>query len=65
MLSGWCPICYMAKDALVLLVVLPLPPQCWDDRCVPQQANVVLGTKPGHFTKGCVHSPGCAVTSPV
>ena len=48
----------VAEDDLELLILLPLPPRCWDYRPAPRHlVYVVLGTKPG----GHVH---CASTLP-
>lgn len=56
--SGWLSTHYLAKDALGLLILLPLPPKCWDfspgslrlfcaNRCAPQcPVYVALGWDP-------------------
>lgn len=33
--SGWPQIPYVAKDALLLLILLPSPHECLDSRCAP------------------------------
>lgn len=32
--QGWPPTSYVAKAGLELMIFLPLPPKCWDSRCI-------------------------------
>ena len=52
------PVLELSENDLELLVLLPLPPECWDDRHVPPRAvYVVLGTKPTPLGMLGKHSP--------
>lgn len=46
-IPGWLQTCYAAKSGLELLMLMPLPLECWDYSCAqPHLLHVMLGTEP-------------------
>lgn len=44
---GWSGTCYVAKDDLKILILLPSLPELWDCQCVPPCLVYDPGTEPG------------------
>lgn len=71
---GWYQTHYVAKTSLKLLSLLPLPPKCWDHRCVVSHLIcLMLGyfmqARLSHISTLTLHSHnilyGCAFFSPL
>lgn len=64
--SGWPQTLRVTEDDLKLLILLPVPPDCWGDTCPPLcPDDVVLGIKPRALRMLGNHSNRCTYTYPV